>query len=217
MRKAANLSGMTFDRWYVLPTRKGYGSGIRWRCVCKCGTIKFVLASELKRGGSKSCGCLSKELSFMRMYIHGESRSREYNVWRHILYRCENKKYKEFEYYGGRGIFVCKRWHKFENFLSDMGRVPEKNLTIERIDNNGNYEPSNCIWATQEIQNRNKRIYKNNKTGIKGVHWAEQIKKYRVSISLNRKKINLGCYHFLSDAKEARTKGEIKYWGKVFI
>src|SRR5262245_8348158 len=109
----------------------------------------------------------------MGKYKHGESRwqvgkrSKEYACWQHMLYRCRNKNAADYKYYGGRGIKVCKRWHKFENFLADMGRCPP-GRSLDRIDNDGDYKPSNCRWATQKQQKASMR----RPTTLSPEYWA---------------------------------------------
>lgn len=148
---------------------RGHGNAC-WLCLCDCGRLRVVALSSLLNGSSKSCGCLQKELLSRRRFKHGHSikpgvrnASREYETWLSMKARCYDRKTKSYKNYGGRGIRVCGRWlSSFENFLADMGTKPN-GLTLERIDNDGNYEPSNCKWATRLEQNRNKRNSRRNR------------------------------------------------------
>lgn len=123
-----------------------------WLCKCDCGNTKIVCGILLKNGNTRSCGCL-------RTYpkTHGMSGTTEHNIWRGITSRCKNRNNKDYHLYGGRGITVCDRWCDFENFLADMGKRPSKLFSIDRINNDGNYEPSNCRWATAKEQKANSR------------------------------------------------------------
>jgi len=129
-------------------------------CQCDCGTIKSVSLSNLRYNKIKSCGCLKSKLLIIKNTTHNNSitnnRTLTYNSWACMIQRCTNPKNHKYEIYGGRGITICDRWKKFENFLEDMGQRPT-NTTIDRINVNGNYEPSNCRWATPKQQNNNKR------------------------------------------------------------
>lgn len=123
-------------------------------CLCKCGTQTDVFAHEIATGKTRSCGCFVKMGGARR--THGKSGTHTYKCWAHLMQRCTNSKAKDYDRYGGRGIHVCSQWLEFERFLKDMGEAA-KGRSIERIDNDGNYEKNNCRWATDAEQRLNKR------------------------------------------------------------
>lgn len=142
----------------------------RWLCKCDCGKSAVAYGCDLKRGKVVSCGCWNAE----KRIKHGMSRTHINGVWRGMLDRCRNPKSREFGNYGGRGIKVCERWNDFSAFFADMGHRPP-GYQIDRINNDGNYEPGNCRWATPKQQQNNKRETRmlefNGKTQSLG-YWA---------------------------------------------
>jgi hypothetical protein len=157
------LIGKTFGRWTVTAEAPPSSDRhLRVECCCQCGKVGIVAASRLRRGRSKSCGCLTAELFGIRvskrLRIHGLSATPEYNVWAAMCRRCTDPGCSSYKNYGGRGIGVFEGWRQsFETFLAHIGNRPKPELTLERVDNNRGYEPGNVIWATRHAQRRNQR------------------------------------------------------------
>jgi len=156
--RAKDSIGVRYGRLTVLSFFRNNGSTVA-NCLCDCGAPKTANLNAIKRGKIHSCGCIKK--AGLRT-THGDSRrdgkSLEYRIWCAMRERCSNPHNKKFADYGGRGIKVCERWDRFDNFLADMGRKPTAGHSIDRYpSNDGNYEPSNCRWATSLEQGQNKR------------------------------------------------------------
>lgn len=150
------LKGERYGRLTVVESVAYKKGGHKYHlCVCDCGAEKHFTNSNLVKGKSKSCGCLAKEATSKAKKSHGLSGTRIYRTWNMMRQRCSNPTVDRYPQYGGRGISVCDRWKSFESFYEDMGDIPSPKHSIGRIDNNGNYEPSNCRWETPEEQGSN--------------------------------------------------------------
>ncbi|MGA5670096.1 hypothetical protein ACPCTG_32020 [Streptomyces pseudogriseolus] len=152
MRKV-DLEGQRFGRLLVLAEAGRLDGKVAWLCQCDCGKTMRTRGTLLRSGQSKSCGCTHGGHNA----THRMTGTRMHRIWHNMLNRVTNPKAKGYKHYGGRGITVCERWRKFENFYADMASTYRDGLSIDRIDSNGNYEPSNCRWVTMDEQARNKR------------------------------------------------------------
>lgn len=153
-----DLSGLHFGKLTILYETDSDNHRTYWLCKCECGKQKIIWASNLVNGHTKSCGCL-KNIGWNKKHGHAlNGKSKTYNSWASMIQRCTNKNNAEYKHYGARGILVCSRWlNSFEDFLQDMGKHPGHNLSLGRINNEGNYEPGNVEWQTNHQQSRNKR------------------------------------------------------------
>jgi len=183
-----DLTGLKFNR---LKVQKRV-AGSFWGCICDCGNLISVSSYQLKSGKTKSCGCWSRD----RTRKHGMEGTKIYNTWASMLSRCRNPKNKFYKDYGGRGITFCETWANFENFYADMGDKPD-GMSLDRIDNDGNYSKENCRWSDQKNQIRNRRVspkyYLNNETKslaewceIYGISWRRVYERMRAGWELEK-------------------------------
>lgn len=188
-----DVTGQKFGRWTVL----GYAGsrpkgGARWLCRCDCGTKREVDGTSLRSGKSASCGCTIREATRSRALKHGNSMGgdRLYTIWGNMRSRCFRADNPSYSNYGGRGIRPCPEWDDFAVFRTwALSAGYADDLTLERIDNDGGYKPSNCCWRTRAAQNRNRR---NNRGPIAGLIWIDVARRHGVSASAYYTRVRRG-------------------------
>ena len=159
MTKFKDLTGQTFNQLTVIKRVENKYNDACWLCKCTCGKETIVTTQRLTKGLTKSCGCLRSIVAINKNKTHNLSNTKIYKTWQEMKKRCYNSKYKRYKDYGGRGIIICNEWlNDFKTFYDwSMNNGYKEDLTIDRINVNGNYEPSNCRWASIKIQSNNKR------------------------------------------------------------
>ena len=207
-----DLTGHIYGRLTVLSYAGKKGRATRWNCECECGNSKVIAGCDIRSGHTKSCGCYHKERTSYVKTTHGMSGNTEYNSWACMKNRCYSISDKAYKYYGDRGIIVCDRWlESFDNFYADMGDKPTPSHSIDRINNDGNYEPNNCRWATKREQAINRRMQNNNTSGVTGVSWRDDVKKWSSKICVNGNQKYLGSFTDKTKAIDARQKAEMEH------
>jgi hypothetical protein len=164
MSRILDLAGVRFGRLTAIERQIDGPKNVKWRCICDCGAEKWIRLSHLRSGATQSCGCLAVETSAALNTKHGMYGTRTYRIWMLMHQRCSNPKSTPYPFYGALGVSVCDAWSDFAQFLADMGECPSSVHSLDRFPNTeGNYEPSNCRWATKIQQARN----------TKSNHWIE--------------------------------------------
>lgn len=161
-KQAIDITDQKFGRLTALgPIGYNKNQGVVWLCRCECGNVKEIHSGNLRSGVTKSCGCWMRELVGLRFATHGNTAHPLYGTWVKMIDRCDNPKVKHYANYGGRGIFVCDEWHSsfdvFCEYVSSLLNYGMSGYSLDRIDNDGNYEPCNVRWATDMEQARNSR------------------------------------------------------------
>lgn len=205
--RGKNLIGSKYGKLKVVKFNgKNKHNKNTWVCLCDCGKQIVCIGGDLTRGHTTSCGCSRRK--------HNLRDTRLYSIWGSMKNRCSSKNNSHYNYYGGAGITVCEEWSndfiKFYNWAVNNGYSDE--LTLDRINPNGNYEPSNCRWANKTIQALNTKLDKRSTTGYTGVYLEKRTNKYIARITVNKKYVHLGTFSSKEEAIDARRKAEIEYF-----
>ncbi len=174
-----DITGQRFNRLEVIKLRgRGRSKILIWECRCDCGKTAFACTTDLKTGGVRSCGCLVTDSNVKRLTKHGHANSLEYRIWGTMIARCDKPDHISYPDYGAKGVTVCERWrNSVADFINDMGPRPSRKHSIDRIDSAGNYEPSNCRWASPKEQSRNtsrNRFITHNGETLTLAEWGER-------------------------------------------
>lgn len=219
MGKFIDLTGQRFGKLVVerrAPNNTPSGRP-QWICQCDCGKTTIVSGHNLREGKTKSCGCAKKGVNTIHGFAKNGCREKLYSVWAGIHQRCDNPHNTAYHNYGGRGIVMCSQWREsypcFREWAYQNGY--EEGLQIDRINNDGNYEPSNCRFVSPTTNAQNRRVQKSNTSGYSGVEYRAKQNDYRVTISVNNSHQHIGVYSSLEEAIEARKQAELKYWGYI--
>jgi len=209
-----DLTGKTFGRLTVIERVGTSQCGHpRWLCSCSCGNEAIVQGQGLRSGHTQSCGCLRTEAT----RIHGLTNHPLYRIWKGMMHRCYHSRDTSYKYYGQRGISVYKEWHFAPTFIKDIERLigssPE-GYTLDRIDNDGNYEPGNLRWATRSTQGFNRRLLRRNTSTRTGVSWNRRMGKWKAQMVYNGNNLFFGYFEDFAKAVEARKDAEDRLWEK---
>jgi len=207
MGKKLDLTGQRFGQLTAIHCLESVpNKRLVWECLCDCGNRVEVVAGKLRAGHTQRC----RDCKKIHLTKHGMYGTPTYVAWANMRQRCRHA-YRN-PWHAAKGISVCDRWDKFENFYADMGCKPE-GMSLDRIDPSGNYCPENCRWASATEQSYNQRIHTNNTSGRTGVRYHDEVRKWHARIGKGGKEHDLGFYTTFEEAVAAREKAELELYG----
>ena len=208
-RFGKSLVGDKFGRLTIVSEAERAGRHRRWNVRCDCGVQLVVYQDPMRDGRTRSCGCLNKEKASARRMTHGKTQTAEYRSWVQMRKRCLSPGDPAYPQYGGRGIKVCERWNRFEHFLADMGPKPSPSHSIDRMRNDGSYEPGNCRWATKKEQAENRGSVHKVQLGNEIVTATEAAKRVGLPAGALQARLRRGwsVQRALSEPKRSWTNG----------